>query len=159
MLPEEFDCQIQSWDLTLKDRANSDYVVGQVWAAKGADRFLLHQRRERMDLPQTKAAMGVSGVPSPPSRRNGSSELRRFSACVITGRGPRHRYRGSVIAGAGGLVDYRVPWTSEDHTRQWPRNVDPNHCPLIVGPVRASPLRRKWCDRRFHLDPNRSAPR
>jgi predicted phage terminase large subunit-like protein len=56
-LPEEFDCQIQSWDLAFKDKATSDYVVGQLWAAKGADRFLLDQRRERMDMPQTKEAI------------------------------------------------------------------------------------------------------
>jgi predicted phage terminase large subunit-like protein len=56
-LPEEFDSQIQSWDLAFKDKATSDYGVGQVWGAKGADRFLLDQRRGRMDLPQTKEAI------------------------------------------------------------------------------------------------------
>jgi predicted phage terminase large subunit-like protein len=56
-LPEELVTQAQSWDLAFKDKANSDYVVGQVWGAKGADRFLLDQRRGRMDLPQTKEAI------------------------------------------------------------------------------------------------------
>ncbi|HLY19978.1 MAG TPA: phage terminase large subunit, partial [Bryobacteraceae bacterium] len=56
-LPEEFDTQIQSWDLAFKDKASSDYAVGQVWGAKGADRFLLDQRRERMDMPATKNAI------------------------------------------------------------------------------------------------------
>ena len=56
-LPEEFDRQIQSWDLAFKDKATSDYVVGQVWEAKGADRFLLDQRRERMNMPVTKKAI------------------------------------------------------------------------------------------------------
>src|ERR1022692_2815437 len=47
-LPERFDQVVQSWDLAFKDLATSDYVVGQVWAARRADRFLLDQRRERM---------------------------------------------------------------------------------------------------------------
>ena len=58
-LPEEFDCLIQSWDLAFKDKATSDYVVGQVWGAKGANRFLLDQCRERMNMPQTKEAIRI----------------------------------------------------------------------------------------------------
>ena len=56
-VPGEFDTQIQSWDMSFKDKATSDYVVGEVWGAKGADRFLLDQRRERMDMPATKEAV------------------------------------------------------------------------------------------------------
>jgi predicted phage terminase large subunit-like protein len=56
-LPEEFDEVVQSWDLSFKDLATSDYVVGQVWGAKGADRYLLDQTRERMDLPRTLDAI------------------------------------------------------------------------------------------------------
>jgi len=48
---------IQSWDMAFKDRATSDYVVGQVWGAVRADRFLLDQRRARMDMPATKDAV------------------------------------------------------------------------------------------------------
>jgi phage terminase large subunit-like protein len=60
-LPEGFDQVVQSWDLAFKDLATSDYVVGQVWAARGADRFLLDQRRERMDMPRTvEAIRGMS---------------------------------------------------------------------------------------------------
>lgn len=56
-LPAKFDEVIQSWDLAFKDLATSDYVVGQVWAARGADRFLLDQIRERMDMPKTLEAI------------------------------------------------------------------------------------------------------
>jgi len=56
-LPEHFDQMVQSWDLAFKDLETSDYVVGQVWAARGADRFLLDQRRERMDMPRTMEAI------------------------------------------------------------------------------------------------------
>jgi predicted phage terminase large subunit-like protein len=55
--PDEFDQQWQSWDMAFKDLDTSDYVVGQVWAAKGADRFLLDQTRERMSFPQTLDAV------------------------------------------------------------------------------------------------------
>jgi len=56
-VPAEFDTVIQSWDMAFKDKATSDYVVGQVWGTKGADRFLLDQRRARMDMPATKEAV------------------------------------------------------------------------------------------------------
>lgn len=56
-LPEAFDRVVQSWDLAFKDLKTSDFVVGQVWAALKADRFLLDQRRDRLDMPATKAAI------------------------------------------------------------------------------------------------------
>jgi predicted phage terminase large subunit-like protein len=56
-VPAQFDTMIQSWDMAFKDLATSDYVVGQVWGAVKADRFLLDQRRERMDMPSTKEAV------------------------------------------------------------------------------------------------------
>ena len=42
-VPAQLDSVIQSWDMAFKDKAGCDYVVGQVWGAKGADRFLLDQ--------------------------------------------------------------------------------------------------------------------
>lgn len=44
---------IISWDMAFKDTASSDYVVGQVWARRGADAFLLDQVRGRMDFVTT----------------------------------------------------------------------------------------------------------
>ena len=41
----------------VKDLTTSDYGVGQVWAAIGADRFLLDQRREQMDMPRAVEAI------------------------------------------------------------------------------------------------------
>lgn len=43
LIAASFDLMIQSWDMSFKDKVNSDYVVGQVWGAKGADRFLRDQ--------------------------------------------------------------------------------------------------------------------
>jgi predicted phage terminase large subunit-like protein len=56
-VPAQFDSLIQSWDMAFKDLPSCDYVVGQVWGALKADRFLLDQRRARMDLPATKEAV------------------------------------------------------------------------------------------------------
>lgn len=48
-----FDLVIQSWDMAFKATTDSDYVVGQVWARRGADLFLLDQVRGRWDFPET----------------------------------------------------------------------------------------------------------
>ena len=48
---------IDSWDATFKGTDGSDYVVGQRWAAVGANRFLLWQSRARRSFTQTVAEM------------------------------------------------------------------------------------------------------
>jgi len=56
-IPAQFEQIIQSWDMAYKGLATSDYVVGQVWGAYRADRYLLDQVRGRWDMPATKAAV------------------------------------------------------------------------------------------------------
>jgi predicted phage terminase large subunit-like protein len=56
-LPRGFDLQLQSWDMAFKDTQNADFVVGQVMAALGADRYLLDQVRDRLDFPGTVLAV------------------------------------------------------------------------------------------------------
>lgn len=53
----QFPRVITSWDTAFKDKTSSDYVVGQVWGVKGADRFFLRAIREQMALGATKRAM------------------------------------------------------------------------------------------------------
>ena len=55
--PWQFDEILQSWDMTFKDSAGTDYVVGQVWGRRLADRYLLDQVRARMDFPATVTAV------------------------------------------------------------------------------------------------------
>lgn len=43
----------QSWDMAFKGNADSDFVVGQVWTADGADRYLLDQVRGRWTFTET----------------------------------------------------------------------------------------------------------
>ena len=52
-LPGRFDQVVQSWDCTFGDSKSSDYVVGQVWAALGPDRYLLRQVRGRLSFLKT----------------------------------------------------------------------------------------------------------
>jgi predicted phage terminase large subunit-like protein len=53
----EFDELIQSWDCSFKDSDGSDYVVGQVWGRIGADKYLVDQVRDRMDINDTMKAI------------------------------------------------------------------------------------------------------
>jgi predicted phage terminase large subunit-like protein len=47
----------QSWDMAFKKKSDTDYVVGQVWGRKGADRYLMAQVRGRMSYTETKKAV------------------------------------------------------------------------------------------------------
>jgi predicted phage terminase large subunit-like protein len=49
--PHQFDQIIQSWDFAVKDKATSDFTVGQVWGKIGTDKYLLDQVRGRFDFP------------------------------------------------------------------------------------------------------------
>ena len=56
-LPESFDALAISWDMTFKDTDGADFVVGQVWGARGPDLYLVEQVRGRMDFPTTERAV------------------------------------------------------------------------------------------------------
>lgn len=59
---------IQSWDTAFKDLDTSSYVVGQVWAATGADRFLLDQFRGQVSYSKTKEGILVMREAWPKAR-------------------------------------------------------------------------------------------
>jgi predicted phage terminase large subunit-like protein len=69
ILPERLDEEIQSWDCTFKDAATSDFVVGEVWGTKSANRYLLDMVRDRMDLPDTIKAIKNLSAKWPRARR------------------------------------------------------------------------------------------
>jgi predicted phage terminase large subunit-like protein len=48
---------IQSWDMTFKNTADSDYVVGQLWQRDGADFYLLDQWRAKATFSETCKAV------------------------------------------------------------------------------------------------------
>jgi len=45
--PASMDRIVQSWDMAFKAKADTDFVVGQLWGFKGADAYLLDQARGR----------------------------------------------------------------------------------------------------------------
>jgi predicted phage terminase large subunit-like protein len=47
---------IQSWDMAFKDTKGSDFVVGQVWARRGSQVFLLDQVHKRLSFTDTIVA-------------------------------------------------------------------------------------------------------
>ncbi len=56
-LPRHLSKVVQSWDMTFKDKATSDFVSGQVWGADRADRYLLDRVHERLDFDGTARAV------------------------------------------------------------------------------------------------------
>jgi predicted phage terminase large subunit-like protein len=55
-LVEEADELVMSWDMAFKDTKSSDYVVGQVWARRGASVYLLDQIHKRLSFTDTVTA-------------------------------------------------------------------------------------------------------
>ena len=55
-LPKRFESMVISWDMTFKETATSDFVVGQVWGRDRANFYLLDQVRARMDFVKTRDA-------------------------------------------------------------------------------------------------------
>jgi predicted phage terminase large subunit-like protein len=56
-IPGDISLQYQVWDCSFKDLKASDYVVGQVWGLQGANKYLLDQVRDRMDVVATMTAL------------------------------------------------------------------------------------------------------
>lgn len=55
---------IDSWDMAFKATSDSDYVVGQRWAQKGALKFLMFQHRARMTFTVTLAKVKAWADPT-----------------------------------------------------------------------------------------------
>lgn len=67
-VPGQFNEIIQSWDMAFKDTKTADFVVGQVWGRKAADKYLLDQVRGRMDFPATVQAVRSLSAKWPQAR-------------------------------------------------------------------------------------------
>jgi len=59
----------QSWDCAFRDTKSSDYVVGQVWAKRGADSYLVYELWRRLSFTQTVDAVRRVSRLFPQSRR------------------------------------------------------------------------------------------
>ena len=56
-LPDKWDKVYDSWDCTFKDTDGTDFVVGQKWGKRGANSYLLFQKRGRMSFTTTVEAV------------------------------------------------------------------------------------------------------
>lgn len=89
----QFDEMIQSWDCTFKDSDGSDYVVGQVWGRKGADKYLVDQVRDRMDITTTMDAIRNMSAKWPKARLKLIEDKANGSAIISM---LRHKLGGIV---------------------------------------------------------------
>lgn len=65
-MPDLTGCTVvMSWDCTFKGEASSDYVVGQVWAKRGADFYLLDQVRGQWTFTETCEALKAQAAKWP----------------------------------------------------------------------------------------------
>lgn len=88
-ISDEFDEVIASWDMTFKDTKGTDYVVGGIWARRGADAYLLDLVRDRMDFPTTCRAVAALAVKWPQAhaklvedKANGSAVIAQLRSVV-----------------------------------------------------------------------------
>mgnify|MGYP000529449593 CR=1 FL=1 len=59
-IPTFFDRQLQSWDMRFGDhKSRGSYVVGQIWASRGPNRYLMDQFRERVGFDDSADAVRV----------------------------------------------------------------------------------------------------
>jgi predicted phage terminase large subunit-like protein len=83
-LPTRFNEKLMSWDLTFTDKESSDYVVGQVWGAVGADKYLIDQVRARMDFPATIQAIRQMAFKHPDAYSKVVEEKANGAAAIAT---------------------------------------------------------------------------
>ena len=63
--PKALEECVQSWDAAFKDGDTSDFVVGQAWGRKGANKYLLAEARARMDITETMRAIATMSLNYP----------------------------------------------------------------------------------------------
>ncbi len=84
VMPDSFDEVVQSWDLSFKGTDTSDYVVGQVWGRRGANKYLIDQVRGKMDFPATVRAVQELSTKYPQCGRIFIEDKANGSAVVAT---------------------------------------------------------------------------
>jgi predicted phage terminase large subunit-like protein len=106
-LPMRLEKTIASWDMRFGESQSesSSYVVGQVWAAKGADRYLLAQVRARLSFTESLRAVQAldsfitTGAKLVEAKANGKAVIDTLSA-TITGLIPVEPEGGKEVRAA-----------------------------------------------------------
>jgi predicted phage terminase large subunit-like protein len=118
---------IASWDMAFKDTKGSDYVVGQVWARRGADAYLLDQVRGRMDFVATCTAVREFSARWPQAtlklvedKANGTAvinALRRIVAGIVPEE--PHGSKEARAAAVSPLVEAGNVWLPAPELAPW----------------------------------------
>jgi len=117
----------QSWDCAFRDTKSSDYVVGQVWAKRGADSYLVYQVHRRLSFTETLDAVRHTKWLFPQTRKI-IIEGKANGDAVIDSL--KHEIPGIVVfepaairkkAGRRPSRPTSVPETSICRRRAWPR--------------------------------------
>ena len=92
----------QSWDCAFKELKSSDYVVGQVWGRRAADKYLVDQVRKQMDCPRTIEAIRALSAKWPRAHRKLIEDKANGSAVIQM---LRHEIGGmTAVEPAGGKI-------------------------------------------------------
>ena len=83
-LVRECDEMVMSWDMAFKDTKSSDFVVGQVWARRGADVFLLDQVHKRLSFTDTLIAFAAMVARWPQATRKLVEDKANGTAVIST---------------------------------------------------------------------------
>lgn len=83
-LPPKLAEWVQSWDCAFKATSTSDFVVGQVWARDGANRYLIDQVRGRMTFTETVQAIRRMSELYPQTHRKLIEDKANGSAVIDT---------------------------------------------------------------------------
>jgi len=109
--PEAFDEIIQSWDCAFKDHKDDDYVVGQVWGRKKADKYLLDQVRGRMSFTATLTAIRTLSAKWPRARAKLVEDKANGTAVMDT---LKHEIPGLIAVEPEGGKEVRAQAVSPD---------------------------------------------
>lgn len=109
--PETFDEVIQSWDCAFKDHKDDDYVVGQVWGRKKADKYLLDQVRGQMSFTATLTAIRTLSAKWPQARAKLVEDKANGTAVMDT---LQHEISGLIAVEPEGGKEVRAQAVSPD---------------------------------------------
>jgi predicted phage terminase large subunit-like protein len=108
---ETFDDIIQSWDCAFKDKSTSDFVVGQVWGVKGADKFLLDQVRGHLSFAATVNAIRSLSAKWPKAHMKLVEDKANGTAVIET---LQHEISGIIAVEPDGGKEARAHAVSSD---------------------------------------------
>lgn len=99
--PTDFDQVIMSWDMAFKATSDTDFVVGQVWGGKDADRYLIEQIRGRWSFTET-----LGRVTSLAERTR--AKYANATAILVEDKANGPAVIDSLRSKVGGLIEFEV---------------------------------------------------